>query len=310
MITILRSTEFGLERSSSLADGSWINLVNPDHAEIASLAGEYCIPQDFLAYPLDLDERARTEKEDEALLVILRVPHFVGDAADSPYTTVPLGIILTPRVILTICRVEAGVIRDMMAGRFRGLSTTKRNRFVLHLFYAAADTYLRYLREINRATEALEDKLQLATRNSELYGLLKYQKSLTYFTTALKSNQLMIARLQKSRLFLMYEEDEDLLEDVLTEFEQAIEMVNISTSILTSMLDAFGSIIGNNLNGVMKLLASVTIATSIPTIIFGFFGMNVDLPFDHLPVAYLITILISVFAMGLTMAVFAKKDWL
>ena len=185
------------------------------------------IPSDYLTYPLDLDERARTERENGEVLIVLRIPYYQGQSVDIPYTTLPLGIVMSDEYVLTICRFENEFTREMISGRLRNLMTHKRNRFVLRILLATATKYLNYLREITKAVDILEDQLQQSTRNKEVLELLKYQKSLTLFTTALKSNELMMERLQRSRIFETYPEDEDLLEDVLTENQQAIEMTNI-----------------------------------------------------------------------------------
>jgi magnesium transporter len=243
------------------------------------------------------------------VLIVLRIPFYQGQAVDVPYTTMPLGIILNERYIVTICRRDNEILTEFTSGRVRSLSTAKRNRFVLRLLLSAASRYLVHLREINKVVDALEDQLQLSTRNKEVLELLKFQKSLTYFTTALKSNELMMERLQRSQLFKTYPEDEDLLEDVLTENQQAIEMTNISSTILSSMMDAFASIISNNLNGVMKFLAAITIILSLPTMVASFYGMNVELPFEHLQYAFGLVIGISLLlALGVTY-VFVKRDW-
>ncbi|MEN6409710.1 MAG: magnesium transporter CorA family protein, partial [Anaerolineaceae bacterium] len=157
--------------------------------------------------------------------------------------------------------------------------------------------------------DGLEDRLQMSMRNKEVLELLKYQKSLVYFTTALKSNELLMERLQRSQLFRMYPDDEDLLEDVLTENQQAIEMTNIANNILSGMMDAFASIISNNLNVVMKFLTSMTIVLSLPTIVTSFFGMNVQLPFASSPYAYLIVIAIFMFMSAVTIFIFTRRDW-
>jgi magnesium transporter len=239
----------------------------------------------------------------------LRIPYFQGASADIPYTTMPLGIILTDQYLITVCKMENEIIKEFVNGRARDLVTSKRLRFVLRLLLYTANKYLMYLREITKVVDVLEDQLQLSTRNKEVLELLKYQKSLTYFTTALKSNELMMERLQRSQLLRTYPEDEDLLEDVLTENQQAIEMTNISSNILSSMMDAFASIISNNLNGVMKFLAAVTIVISIPTMVTSTFGMNVDLPFASSPLGFWVVMAIAV-ALTLAFAyVFARRDW-
>jgi magnesium transporter len=231
---------------------------------------------------------------------------------DVPYSTVPLGIIMTSRLIVTVCRLQNDILQELASGRVRGLETSKRNRFVLRLLLITASRYLSYLREINKVVDTVEDRLQLSQRNRELLELLKYQKSLVYFTTALKTNELMMERLQRWQFFRMYSEDEDLLEDVITENQQAIEMVNISTNILSSTMDAFASIISNNLNAVMKFLASATIVVNLPTIVYSFFGMNVDLPFQSPPLApyaFMIIFVISISISIIVILAFIRRDW-
>ena len=310
MLTIYRSTETGLATLSDIIPGCWISAIEPTTDEIEQIH-HLGIPRDFLTYPLDLDERPRTEREDDgSMLIILRVPYYEGPKVDVPYTTVPLGIIITEKYIVTVCRRPNEAIQELTSGRIRGLSTVKRNRFILRMLLLTASRYLENLRQINRTVEALEDQCQGSIRNREMLELLKYQKSLVYFTTALKGNQLMMERLQRSQLFHMYPDDEDLLEDVITENQQALEMVNISSSILTSMMDAFASLISNNLNEVMKFLASITIILSIPTIVTSFFGMNIPLPWakDGLAPVYIFGIFLLL-SIGVVM-LFRRRDWL
>ncbi|MBN1311097.1 MAG: magnesium transporter CorA family protein [Anaerolineae bacterium] len=308
MIKILKSTDLGLEPIETLANSCWVNLVNPGPNDIAHLSTNFDIPADFITAAMDIDERPRTEREDGTILIVLRVPHEQGKLADVPYVTAPLGIILTDRIILTVCKFESPVIDNL--GHVRGLSTTKRVRFVLHLLLAVATYYLRCLRRINDTVDKLEDQLQKSLQNRELLELLKYQKSLTYFTTALKSNDLVLQRLQKSRLFHQYPEDDDLLDDVMTEIGQAIEMTKISSDILSQMMDAFASIISNNLNVVMKFLAAFTIILSLPTVVASIYGMNVQLPFQNSHMAFAITMGLAIMLSAVTTAVFWKKDWL
>ena len=308
MITIHKTTETGLIRLPEPVRGCWINVINPSPEEIAQIHA-LGVPQDYITYPLDLDERSRTERENGELLIVLRIPYFQGVSADIPYSTIPLGIILTENHILTICKMENEITNEFANGRIRDLSTSKRLRFVLRLLLYSANKYLMYLREITKVVDILEDQLQLSTRNKEVLELLKYQKSLTYFTTALKSNELMMERLQRSQLLRTYPEDEDLLEDVLTETQQAIEMSNISNNILSSMTVAFASIISNNLNVVMKFLAAITIVLSLPTMVASFFGMNVHLPFEEHPQAFVLIIFLSLFVGLSAVYIFWKRDW-
>ncbi|MDI6693569.1 MAG: magnesium transporter CorA family protein [Anaerolineales bacterium] len=309
MITIYKKSENGLAVQPEFISGSWINVINPTPEEIARIHA-LGVPQDYITYPLDLDERARTERENGELLIVLRIPYFQGKDADVPYITIPLGIILTDQYIITVCKLENEIITEFTNGRAKDATTSKRLRFVLRILLSTANKYLNYLREITKAVDILEDQLQQSTRNKEVLELLKYQKSLTYFTTALKSNELMMERLQRSQLLRTYPEDEDLLEDVLTENQQAIEMTNITSNILSSMMDAFASIISNNLNTVMKFLASITIVLSLPTLVASLFGMNVHLPLELHPNAFLYIIMISILISLVVVYIFWRRDWL
>jgi magnesium transporter len=308
MITMYKTTERGLETIPEVSRGCWIDVIDPSTEEVRELL-ELGIPQEFITYPLDLDERARVEREDGEVLIVLRVPLYQGQAADVPYTTMPLGVILDSQWILTISRRPSEVMQEFAAGRVRGLSTAKRNRFILQLLHQTASKYLSYLREINKAVDLLEDQLQQSTRNKELLGLLKYQKSLVYFTEALRSNELMMERLQRGQFFTTYPDDEDLLEDALTENQQAIAMTGIATDILSSTMDAFASIISNNVNIVMKFLAAATIILMVPNILSSLWGMNVPVPMTNWPWAFPAIIAISLVLALLVARIFIRRDW-
>ncbi len=310
MKTIYKGNEeTGITRIETPIEGCWINLIDPTTDEIDSIKA-LGVPSDFLTYALDLDERPRTEKEDDGTtLIMLSIPFFQGEKFDVPFSTIPLGIILTDSMVITVCKKNNVIMDELLRTRSKGISTAKRVRFILRILLITATQYLSYLREINHTVELVEDKLQASMRNKEVMELLKYQKSLVYFTTALRSNELMMERLKKTPLFHRYEEDEDLLEDVLTENQQAIEMVGIASNILSSMMDAFASIISNNLNVVMKFLASMTIVLSIPTIVTSYFGMNVDLPLQQNPLAFLWIIAILVVLSMVVIFIFIRRDW-
>ncbi len=311
MIKIYKTGEGGLTQLDSPVTGSWINVVDPNAEEIAYLTNEIEVFPDLINYSLDLDEMARIERdEDEGYtFILLRIPRYQGENEDVPYATIPLGIIIVGGVIVTVCRYETDILKPLLNGKFRGLKTGKRYRFVLYVFLEAASRYLAHLRDINKKTEALEDQLQKSTRNREVLELVKYQKSLTYFATALRSNEVMMERVQRMKLFNQYEEDADLLEDVLTENQQAIQMTNIATDILAGMMDAFASIISNNLNGVMKVLAALTILLNVPTIVASFFGMNVKLPGEDHPLAFLSVISLTIGLTAFATYIFYKRDW-
>lgn len=309
MITIYKSINDRLETVDSLSEGCWVSVIDPDNREIVQVK-DFGIPADFVTHALDIDERAHTERNDGVVLIVLRLPHEQEKTAQIPYCTVPLSIILTGSLIVTICRAETAVIREFTASQGNGLSTIKKNRFVLQLLLRTASQYLHYLRDIDTAVDILEDKLYRSLQNKEVMDLLKYQKGLVYFTTALKSNELMLERLQKGQLFQPHPEDVELLDDVLIEIRQAIEMTYISENILSQMMDAFASIISNNLNVVMKILTSITIVISLPTLIASLYGMNVRLPGQHLPYAFSLTLLVSLMISSIVVVVFWKKNWI
>jgi magnesium transporter len=307
MLTIYKTTEQGLEQLDSMANGTWIKAIDPTPEEIQKLV-TWGIDADYINYSLDLDEMPRIERDEDYTFILLRIPHSQPNS-DIPFITIPLRIMIKNNVIVTICRYDKEMFRVLANGKYRLLKTAKRYRFALYIFLETATRYLTHLREINRMTEAIEDQLQQSTRNREVLELLKYQKSLTYFATALRSNEVMMERVQRTQIFNYYEEDQDLLEDVLTENQQAIQMTNINTEILSSMMDAFASIISNNLNSVMKALAAITIIMSLPTIVSSFYGMNVDLPFQAHPLAFWFTVAISVTLISLAVFIFYKRDW-
>lgn len=308
MITIYKTGEQGIEVLDEVAKGCWISVVDPSPEELARLR-ELAVPAEFTTYPLDLDERPRVEREDADTMILLRVPFYEGPNADAPFTTIPLGIVLNGQWIMTVCRHDHDLLREMAAGKMRGLSTAKRNRFILHVLLAAAGKYLLYLREIDRTVESIEDQLQMSMQNRELLALLRYQKSLVYFTTALKANELMMERLHRSGFFRTYPDDEDLLEDVITENQQAIEMTNIASNILTTMMDTFASIINNNMNVVMKFLAATTIVIALPTLIASLYGMNVRLPFQDHALAFVFVVAAAIGIALVVIRIFARRNW-
>jgi magnesium transporter len=308
MLTIYKTTEQGLEQLDSMANGSWVKAVDPTPEEVQQLV-TWGIDADYINYSLDLDEMPRMERDEDYTFILVRIPHRQPDS-DIPYTTIPLGILIKGNIIVTICRYDKEMFKVLANGKYRLLKTGKRYRFALYIFLETATRYLTHLREINRMTETIEDQLQKSTRNREVLELLKYQKSLTYFATALRSNEVMFERVQRTQIFNYYEEDQDLLEDVLTENQQAIQMTSINTEILSSMMDAFASIISNNLNSVMKALAALTIIVSLPGTVAGFFGMNVILPLsDSDPFAFLVVFGIALILTAIATYIFYKRDW-
>ena len=307
MLYIYKTTENGLEILDTIANGTWVNVVDPTPDEIEKLVN-WGMDMDYINYSLDQDEMPRMERDEDYTFILLRIPMHQPES-DIPYITVPLGILILGNKIITVCRYESDVFKPLTNGKHRYMKTGKRYRLTLYIFLETAMQYLNLLREINRATELIEDRLQKSTQNRELLELLKYQKSLTYFATALRANEVMMERVQKTQLFNYYEEDQDLLEDVLTENQQAIQMTSINTEILSSMMGAFASVISNNLNGVMKALAALTIIFNVPTIVASFYGMNVTLPGEGYPFAFLSFIGLALGLTAFATYIFYKRNW-
>ncbi len=284
MIEILFSEQGKLQVLKEPQEGCWINMLDPTREEIQSISEVMGVEQDFLTAALDEEERPRIESEDGITLIVADVPlvEVVPGSDRFAYATMPLGIIVCPTCLITVSLKKTQLIRDFLENRVKTFYTFKKNRFILQLMYRNATYYLQYLRQIDKISNNIENDLHRSMKNKELILLLSLEKSLVYFSTSLKSNEIVLEKLLKYNYanisIKKYPEDEDLLEDVIIENKQAIEMANIYSNILSGTMDAFASIISNNLNIVMKLLASITIVMSIPSIISGFFGMNVPMP--------------------------------
>ncbi len=289
---------------------SWVHVVAPDEEELKELSQDLDIPIDFLTSPLDVDERSRIEVDDKNLLVILRTPHF-EEGSDVEFTTLPLGIILTEKIIITVSSIKNDVMQAFADGKIRdGLSTVNKTKFIIQMFSGATLVYLEYLKRLNRKTSIAQTKVLKSMKNEELIKLLNYEKSLVYFTTSLKSNELVLERLQRTELIEMSDDDRDMIEDAIIENKQAIEMTNIYSNILSGMMDAFASIISNNLNVVMKILASVTVILTIPVWVASIYGMNIDLPLQDSSYAFPTILGGSVILSLIGAVIFIKKKWL
>jgi magnesium transporter len=282
--------------------------VNPDPEEVALLQRELGIPEEFLRHALDLDEVARIDKSDGASLVMLRVPWNQRVGTDLPFRVAPIGVVLLKGMLVTIARIETEIVRDLLARS--DLDPKRPHRFLLQLVLCTAERFLTSLGAIDRDVGKLEDELQTSLRNEEVMRLLKYQKSLVHMTAALASNRIMLERMQKDPRFEISAADHDLLEDALVEIHQAIEMASISESVLSQMMDAFASIISNNLNIVMKVLTSLTIILIFPTMISSVYGMNVRLPLQDHPAAFMLIMVLSVLLSVMVTVIFLRKRWL
>jgi magnesium transporter len=277
MITIWKQENRKMVQGERTDETIWVDARNVTREDIRVLESEYGIDTETILDILDPDELSRVEREDEYTLMIVRLPIFIASNEVS-YFTIPLGIILFPNMILTICWADCEVLADLTNNKVRGISLGDLPSFVVRVLARADLIFLRYLKEINRRSNSIETELQRSIQNNELIQLLNLQKSLTYFTTSLKSNQLLFEKLMKTRLIKLDEEDRDWLEDVAIDNRQAIEMADIYNDILSGMMDAFASVISNNLSIVMKRLTVINLVLMIPTMITSFFGMNVNVP--------------------------------
>jgi magnesium transporter len=288
--------------------GCWVNIVDPTKENLPLIAEHFKIPLDFLTSSLDIDETARIEVDQGATLFIVKVPYFDEKNIDVLYFTIPIGIILVNGITITVCSKKDSVLRAFTNNQVRHPAVG--HRFILQIVFRATLLFLQHLKQLNNTATVIQKKLEQESRNQQLIKLFNIEKSLVYFTTSLKSNLLMLERLQRLRGFELNLENEDLLEDTLTECKQAIEMANIYSDILSGMMDAFASVISNNLNLVMRLLTSITIIITIPVLVTGFFGMNVSLPFEKEPYAHLVILGICVVLCLSAFTYFRRKRWL
>lgn len=276
MMTIHKTVEGKMTQLSSVTDGCWVNLINPSEDELKTVAATLAVEPAFLRAALDEEETSRIDKEDGSTLIIVDTPAMEQDETGVVYSTLPMGIIVTDKHIITVCLKETSVVRDLQSGMVRDVRTEQRTRFILNILLLVAKRYLNYLKQIDKTYNHMERQLYKSQRNKELIQLLDLEKSLVYFNTSLKANEVTLEKILRGRIVTLYEEDHDLLEDVLIEVRQAIEMAQIYSDIISGMMDAFASVISNNLNVIMKLLASVTILMTVPNIVFSFYGMNVE----------------------------------
>lgn len=314
MISIYKSVDdssYTLQKLETIEPGCWINIVAPSDQELILVSKKTGVPLEFLRAPLDDEETSRLDIEDNNILVIVDIPFTEMEDNSLTYDTYPLAIIHTDKEIITVCLKNSKILTDFIDGKIRTFFTFKRSRFILQILNKISTYYLLYLRQIDKKSLMVEKRLHKSMKNKELIQLLSLEKSLVYFSTSLKSNEITLEKMLKLDFIQKYEEDKDVLEDVIIENKQAIEMANIYSNILSGTMDAFASVISNNLNIVMKLLASITIVMAIPNMISGMFGMNVTgIPFGSgdggFGFWYVIAIIIGFCILAI--AILNKKD--
>lgn len=300
-VTINDPTNFNFENT-------WVNMVNPTDKEIEFVSKQLKLPEDFIKSALDEEERARIEVEDEAVLTIFDIPLIEDDDEHFTYATIPLGVIIAKNSIITVCLKESTIINAFINNRVKSFAVAKKSRFLFQLLYRTHIKFLQHLRQIDKASQRIQNELHRSTKNKELIELLDLEKSLVYFSTSLRSNCMVIEKLKKLTQIKKYDEDLDLLEDVEIENRQAIEMCNIYRDILSGTMDAFASVISNNLNIVMKILTTITVVLTIPTIIASFFGMNTGVPFEGEMKGFYIVIGLSIIVTLIASFAIAKKS--
>lgn len=267
MLRMFSTVDGQVRQISKPENGSWLALADPTDVELATVSQETGIDLADLRAPLDDEERSRVDVEDDYTMIIVDIPTVEERSGRDWYETIPLSIIVTKTMIITVCMQDTPVLHPFMEGTIRGFNTFMRSRFILQILYRNATMYLRYLRIIDRETDKLELRLRHSMQNREILMLLELSKTLVYFNTSLKSNEIVMEKLMTLTRIKQYPEDEDLLEDVITENKQAIEMANIYSGVLANMTDAFASIVSNNLNNVMRIFTMISITLSIPTLI-------------------------------------------
>lgn len=283
MISYYKTINGRIESIDNYEPGCWINCVEPEGDEVASLIKDFNIEPDFFRASLDEEESSHIDNENGVTLIIIDIPVVEKFNKSIRYATMPIGIMITEKNVITVSIKENPILSEFSEGVVKDVLTNYKTQFVFHIMLRVAARYLQYIKQIDKISEHVEEKMKKSMKNKEIIQLFEIQKSLVYFSSSLKADEITLEKLMRGRHIKLYEDDQDLLEDVLIEIKQAIEMVGIHLNIMSSTMDTFSSVISNNLNYVMKVLASLTLIVSIPTVISGLYGMNIDggLPFDN-----------------------------
>lgn len=309
MITYWQMIPNGLLPLNSYEKGCIVNVTDPTPSEIGILKTTLKVPEDFLADILDVDERSRMEVDEDILLMIYRIP-YQNLSNGFPFTTIPLGLVLNKDSLVIICHNNNEVLDDFFSRSGKGITIETKIDLILHLFLRTTMFYHRYLKQINNQTAIIEQDLEKSTRNQELHRLLKMEKCLVYFTTSLRSNEMMMLKLKNSKWIRDYEFSSDLLEEATIENRQAIEMAKIYSDIQSGMMDAFASVISNNLSIVLKSLTIVTIILMVPTLVASFYGMNVPNKLEGNMVAFWLILAGSFILSFLGVLLLRRMKWM
>ena len=307
MIKIYMSKNGSLETLEKPQKGCWINMVHPSEKELIEIEEKYNIEPDDLRAPLDEEEASRITKEDDYTLVLVDIPNIEEKNGKNRFSTIPLGVIIAKGAIITVC-LESTPILNFSGRASRNIDTTLKTRMLLHILLDNAKLYLKYLRQINKESENLEVELKRSIENPALLEMMELGRSLLYFTTSLKGNNTVLEKLSKTASVTRYEEDEDLFEDVVIETKQASEMAETYSGVINGLMDAYSSIISNNMNVIQKFIAIAAVVISIPSMVFDAYGMNIDgVPFENSPRAFIIIVIVALFASFLVYQYFKRK---
>lgn len=282
MISYYKTVDGKIQEIREYEQGCWINCIAPDDEEVQYLLDKFMIPPELMRSALDEEESSHIDSEDDTTLIIIDVPVVEKAQKNITYSTMPIGIMITDKNVITVALKDNTVLSEFSEGVVKNVMTSFKTHFVLHIMLRMATKYLQYLKQIDKINNRIERELRRTAQNKDLHQLLDIEKSLVYFSSSLKADELTLEKIMRGRYIKLYDEDQDLLEDVLIEIKQAVDMAAIHLNILTGTMDVFASIISNNLNVIMKIQASLTLLVSVPTVISGFYGMNIlnGLPFD------------------------------
>lgn len=309
-IRVYRPLAKKLKQINKLERGTLITVADPDQEEIDFLCKELKIPSDFFDYALDMDERARIEEDENNKLVIVKIPYYDSEDEDEMYGTIPLGVIFAENTIVLVCGMQADLVTKMIERmQKKYLGNLSKDDFMLSILYDTTQLFLLYLKQISNIIEIVQKKIQDTSKTEDLVKLLNLEKSLVYFTTALKSNEFMAMRLKKVGIVPSTEANDDRIDDIIIETKQGIEMSSIYNNIVSEMMNAFSSIISNKLNTVMKILTLITIVLTIPVLFSSIYGMNIPLPGAGSNYAFIVFVASSLTISALVVWFFKKKDW-
>lgn len=307
MLNYYKTVNNRIEETDKCEAGCWVNCVAPKEEEVQFLLENFNIPPELLRSALDEEESSHIDYEEDTTLIIIDVPVVEKASKSITYSTMPIGIMLTQNNVITVSTRESTILTEFAEGVVKGVMTNYKTHFVLHIMLRMATKYLQYLKQIDKISNRIEREIRKSAKNKELNQLLDIEKSLVYFSSSLKSDEVTLEKIMRGKYIKLYEEDQDLLEDVLIEVKQAVDMAATYLNILNGTMDVFASIISNNLNDIMKIQASLTLIVSIPTVISGLYGMNIigGLPFDRY---WWFPVLLSVIIMIVFYIILKKKD--